>query len=110
MIQYESVQIQGTSQEGWNFAATGVEEVLQNVKMIFTTPAGTVPFDREFGINIDFLDKPIHLAQAMIRMEYAEKIAAYESRARVLEVSFMSDPYKGLLIPKVVIDIDLEAE
>ncbi|QKS70263.1 hypothetical protein FLK61_26240 [Paenalkalicoccus suaedae] len=103
MIDYDNVTIEV------NFGANGSDEVIQNLHMLFTTPIGTVPLDREFGIDTSFLDQPINVAQALLRAEYANKTEIYEPRAFVTEVQFESD-IKGNLIPKVVIDVDLEAD
>ena len=86
-----------------DFAATGPDEILRNVRMIITTVAGTVPFDREFGVNIDFLDLPLPQAQGRLTIEYIEKIRRYEPRVKVEEVTFTQDPLNGVIITKVVI-------
>lgn len=85
-----------------DFAAAGYDEVLRNVRTIITTVAGTVPFDRDFGIDISFLDMPLTQAQGRLTIEYIEKIRRYEPRAKVEEVTFAQDPLNGAIIPKVV--------
>lgn len=104
MIDYSMVKI-----ENIDFAAEGNTEIYQNLKILYTTPAGTVPFDRDFGINIEFLDAPIPLAQGRIIVEYTEKTKTYEPRAAVKEVNFDIHPQSGNLIPKVVINLVSDA-
>lgn len=87
-----------------DFTATGTNEVIQNVKTILTTPTGTVPFDRDFGIDWSILDLPIREARAKLTVEYIEKIKLYEPRASVKSISFEANE-SGQLIPRVVIDI-----
>ena len=87
-----------------NFNVKGAEEILQNLKILFSTPAGTVPFDREFGIDWDILDRPVIQAKAALTTEYVEKVRRFEPRARVKEISFSNDAVNGILIPKVVIE------
>lgn len=87
-----------------NFSATGTEEILQNIKTILTTPASTVPFDRDFGIDWSLVDLPIREAKARLTVEYIEKIRKYEPRAKVKQVTFEANQ-EGKLIPKVVIDL-----
>lgn len=87
-----------------NFSATGPEEILQNIKTILTTPAGTVPFDRDFGIDWGIVDLPIREAKAKLTVEYIEKIRKYEPRAKVKQITFDANA-EGQLIPKVVIDL-----
>ena len=44
-----------------------VTSVLQNIAVILSTPKGTVPGYREFGIDIsDILDRPENVAQPML--------------------------------------------
>jgi hypothetical protein len=88
-----------------NFNAVGVDEILQNIKMLFSTPAGTVPFDRDFGINWDIVNKPIVIAKGLLTVEYIEKVRKYEPRAQVKQVTFEYDSISGSLIPKVVINL-----
>lgn len=88
-----------------NFHAEDAEEILQNLKMLFTTPKGTVPFDRNFGINFDLVDRPQNIARALLTAEYTEQVRRYEQRARVKEVIFNSCVIEGVLIPKVVIEL-----
>jgi len=88
-----------------NFNASGNDEIYQNILVIFTTPAGTVTFDRDFGVDMSFLDAPLDLAKAKLTMEYINKVKKYESRAEVTEISFTIDASSGYLVPKVVIGL-----
>ena len=65
-----------------------VSEVLQNVITICTTVKGTVPLDRELGVNPVIIDEPVNVAKAKISSEIIEAVRKYEPRARVTEVSF----------------------
>lgn len=74
---------------GIDFApATVVEEVLQNVRMIIATRAGTVPLDRDFGLSWAAVDAPISVARARVRHDVVEKIRRYEPRATVKGVQY----------------------
>ncbi len=103
IIDYSNVEIQNI-----NFAATGSSEIYQNLKIIYTTPAGTVPFDRNFGIDISIIDEPIDIAKGKLIVEYTTKTRKYEPRASVKEVDFKGDVRSGKIIPKVVIIIESE--
>lgn len=81
------------------------DEIYRNVQTIINTPAGTVPFDRDFGIDWSLLDMPIAQAKARLTIEYIEKIRRYEPRAKVKEIDFVDDPLNGTIKPKVVIGI-----
>lgn len=43
--------------------ATLEEEVMQNLAMILSTPKGTAPLFRDFGLSMDFVDKPSVVAE-----------------------------------------------
>lgn len=103
MIDYQNVEVIGL-----NIEAAGTEEILRNLKVIFTTPKGTVPFDRSFGLDLGILDGPITLVQGRLIAEYTDLTRKYEPRAQVKEVYFGTDPQKGVLIPKVVVSIGSE--
>ena len=78
-------------------------EVLRNLSVLYSTPAGTVVGDREFGIDMSLQDLPIHSAQVSLIAEYTTKTKLYEPRAKVSEVHFgYTDD--GILESKVVID------
>lgn len=100
MIEYKSVII-----ENIDFAAQGNKEIHQNLRTLYTTPEGSVPLDRKFGINVDLLDGPIPLTQGRAIVEYTEKTKRYEPRAVVKEVNFEVNHRSGNLIPKVVISV-----
>ncbi|MCI8757344.1 MAG: GPW/gp25 family protein [Oscillospiraceae bacterium] len=49
-----------------------VESVLQNIAVILSTPKGSVPMYRDFGISVDILDRPIPVAKAMMTADIKE--------------------------------------
>lgn len=72
-----------------NFAPSNIyEEVAQNVKTICTTPKYSVPLDRKFGVDADFLDRPTPKAMAQIQAELIQAIRKYEPRGKVKKISF----------------------
>ena len=82
-----------------------VEEVLQNVAMIISTPKFSVPLDRNFGLAQRFIDKPIQTAQPVLISEVLDAIEEYESRAEIENVSFVQGGRPGALIPVVEVNI-----
>lgn len=87
---------------------TVVEEVLQNVSMVISTPQFTVPLDRGFGLPQRFIDKPLPVAQAILVSEILDAMEKYEPRAEVVNVSFVQDQQDaqaGKLIPRVEVNI-----
>lgn len=90
-------------------AADTVKSVLQAIKIILTTPKGTVPMYRDFGVNMDFLDLPTPGAEQRARMEIREAIEEWEPRATVKDITFSRDELQsGKLIPTVEVEINIE--
>lgn len=87
-----------------NTVITGTTaDVAETLKNIFTTPQGTVPWDRNFGIDMSILDEPINLAQGKLTVEFMKQVQLYEPRAKVKEVIFESNDNNNL-IPKVRVE------
>ena len=85
---------------------TELEEILQNVKTILTTQKGSVPMDREFGVDADVQDLPIGTAQAKISAEIVGAVNKYEPRARVQKVIYEGSEQDGILRAKVRVAIN----
>ena len=52
-------------------------EILQNIKTILTTIKGTVPLDRDFGIDSSVIDKPVTIVKPLIIKEIKEAIEKF---------------------------------
>lgn len=92
--------------------ASGVEEILQNVRTILTTIRGTVPLDRTFGVPITFLDRPLPEAMAEYTGAAIDEIETREPRCTVVRVDFQprqAEAMDGRLYPVVRIAIRGEA-
>ena len=95
-----------TDQNKITFAPKNVyEEIAQNVKTICTTSKYSVPMDRNFGVDVNFIDKPTPKAKAQIQAEIVQAIRKYEPRCKVSKVSFEED-LDGKLSVKVRIAIN----
>lgn len=81
-----------------------VNEILQNVRTILATTKGTIPLDREFGIDGSVIDMPTMQAQACLTNEIFQAIRRYEPRVSIDNITFDGE-ISGKLIPKVVITI-----
>ena len=68
--------------------ATELEEILQNVRCIICTPKYSVPLDREFGVNMDYVDAPMNMAKAKMAKEIVMAVAKYEPRAAVSGITW----------------------
>lgn len=78
------------------------DEIFRCLRTLLMTPAGSVPLDRNFGINQTALGYPMEAAQSMLAAEIMEKVMKYEPRVSVPEVEFTATP-EGQLIAKVVL-------
>jgi phage baseplate assembly protein W len=90
-----------------DFGATGVKEVLQNVKTLLCTKKFSVPLDRDVGLAFSPLDMPYPKAQAGISTEIIQAIREFEPRAKKVKVEFSGEPVDGRLFSKVVVKIDV---
>ena len=83
-----------------------VTSVLQNIAIILQTRQGTVPHYRNFGLPMEFIDKPLPVAKPMAYLEVKEAIERWEPRATVIDISFAEDSnVPGKLIPTVEVEI-----
>lgn len=83
-----------------------VKSVIQNIAIILSTPKGTCPQYRDFGLDQSFLDKPIPVARTLMYSKIKEAVEEFEPRAEVVNVTFDVDPaIPGKLIPTVEVNI-----
>lgn len=78
------------------------EDVMRCLRTLLTTPAGTAPLVRDFGIDNSILDMPMNAAQNILAAEIMEKVDRYEPRVRVEAVEFTPST-DGRITAKVVI-------
>jgi len=84
-----------------------VRSILQNVAIILSTRQGSVPMYRDFGLPMNFVDKPFNVAQPLIISEIVEAIQNYEPRAKVVNVRFIAERGSpDRLVPVVEVEID----
>ncbi|HWP51649.1 MAG TPA: GPW/gp25 family protein [Clostridia bacterium] len=83
-----------------------VASVLQNIAIILKTRQQSVPLYRDFGIPMEFIDRPIPVAKPLLISEITEAISNYEPRATVIGITFQEDAATpGKLIPTVEVEI-----
>lgn len=78
--------------------------ILQNISMILQTWQQSCPFYREFGMPMNFVDKPLSVARPIILIEVREAIRRFEPRVEVLGVSAEED-MNGIIKPEVEVEI-----
>ena len=84
---------------------TTVEEVLQNVRTILTTIKGSVPLDRDFGIDGSYVDAPMPVAKAKLASEIMSAVQKYEPRATITSIDFTGE-MEGALKPRIEVRIN----
>ena len=83
-----------------------IASVLQNIALILRTRQGSIPHYREFGLPMEFIDKPLPIAKPMAYLEIKEAVERWEPRATVIDVTFAEDAgVPGKLIPTVEVEI-----
>ncbi len=81
-----------------------VRAVLQNIAIILSTRQLSVPLYRDFGLPMQFIDKPMAVARPLLIAEIKDAITEYEPRANVLNITF-EDEAPGKLIAIVEVEI-----
>ncbi len=84
---------------------TTIQEIVQNVSVIISTPKFTIPLDRNFGTNQSFIDKPIEIAKTLIIAEIYKAVGEYEPRVEVENITFSQDNTNGILSPILEVNI-----
>ena len=77
--------------------ADTLSSVLQNIAVILSTPKGSVPQYREFGLTTTMLDKPTPVAKMMMRAEVRAQYVGIEFAERITQ--------PGTLWPTVEVEI-----
>lgn len=89
-----------------NFSPSSeLEEILQNVRIICSTPKYSVPMDRELGVDADFLDQPMNTVGAKYKAEIIQAVRRFEPRARVTRIEFYRDEEARTFCPKIHIKV-----
>jgi len=86
-----------------------VKSVLQNIKIILLTRQFSVPLYRDFGLPMQFLDRPMVAAKALLIAEIKDAIAEYEPRATVIDIAVEADlSSPGKL--NAIVEVDIKNE
>jgi phage baseplate assembly protein W len=71
--------------------ATGLDGLLQCLRIIVTTLVWSVPLDRKFAATGSYIDAPLPYAVAQRLAELTEAIERYEPRVKVISLR-LTDP------------------
>lgn len=87
---------------------TGVESILQNVRIVLGTLKNSVFLDRAFARTGEALDKPEPKARALESAEIYRAIRKHEPRVQVTRIDFVQSEVQainGKIIPRVRVKI-----
>ena len=87
--------------------AEGTEAALAGLRVLLATQKGSVPFYREFGLTMAYLDRPLPVAQALIAAELAEAVARFVPEARLRGVTVRPDGADGA-DGKLTVEVEVE--
>lgn len=86
----------------YTFQDDKLAELDRQLALLLSTQAGTMPLDREFGIQMNFVDKPPEVVKSLYTAEVTKKVPQFIPWVRVYEVTW-SHGEQGHIKPKVVI-------
>ena len=86
----------------YTFAGNALAELDRQLALLLSTREGTMPLDREFGLNMDFVDMPPEVAKSLYTAEITKKTAQFIPEVRVQSVQWTHGG-EGVFYPKVVI-------
>lgn len=79
------------------------QSIVDGLLLLWSTPVGTVVLDRDFGIDMGFVDMPLMQAKQMFTVEIITKTRKYEPRVSVKKIAFTTNALDGKLTPKIEI-------
>lgn len=75
--------------------------ILNRVRRLFTTPSNSLPYDRDFGVDMSVLDQPKAASEGALLAEYTLKLKEYFPDLKISQITF--EVSGQILIPTVVI-------
>lgn len=82
-----------------------IEDIKRCLNMLYSTRAGTIPLDREFGLKYDFLGVAMDVAKNEFALEVISKTERYEPRVKVEKIEFSFDESEGRMIPAIYLSM-----
>lgn len=88
-----------------NWAASGTERILQNVRNLLSTSYREVAYARDKGLDPSYIDRRPEEAKALFAAQAAAAIHDYEPRARFVGVKSFSVTAAGDMAVEVEVEI-----
>lgn len=86
----------------YTFQDDRLADLDRKLALLLSTQAGTMPLDREFGIQMNFVDKPPEVVKSLYTAEVTKKVPQFIPWVRVYETTWEYGE-QGHIKPKVVI-------
>ena len=86
----------------YTFQDNALAELDRQLALLLSTQVGTMPLDREFGIQQNYVDKPPEVVKSLYTAEVTKKVPQFIPWLRVYEVTWNYGE-QGHIKPKVVI-------
>lgn len=80
--------------KGVEVGAKGLSDVVQCVATLLSILEGTVVLDRDLGLTVDLVDRPLNRLSPVYREIY-EKFEVYEPRVKIKRIKTMTDNLTG---------------
>lgn len=100
-----------TNDNKYLIGATGIDDILQCIKVIILTAIYSTPLDRGFAHTADMIDAPTPRETARLCSIFVDALERYESRIKVENIEIInSKDIKGVLMngtltPKITFTI-----
>lgn len=85
---------------------TLLEKVQQEIYILLNTPKGSVPCYREYGVNMDYLHRPVNAARTLYAAAITDAINKFIPDAHVRKITFADATEPSQLKPILEVDID----
>lgn len=74
------------------FPQTAEEKIIQSIYCIMGTIKGSVPCYREYGLDNNWLHRPVNAVESAYAVAVSQALSEYEPRVRVEGITFVRDP------------------
>lgn len=79
----------------------GSDKLKNEMDILLSTRAGSVPVDRDFGISWDCLDAPPEVAESLFYQELLAKAERYRPGIKIRKVTFEHRPDSGEMTARI---------
>lgn len=80
--------------------------VLESIAFLLTTKKGTVPGNREFGLPMEYIGKPMNVAETLIAQEVAEALEqnSITAKLKTVDISASTENFGNY---KITVEVEI---